>query len=81
MENNNENTANNYNERNECYHCANMRRIPGDAHIGCSIHCMGNKFDSYGIAMGWAILLPEMDFSCFDPTWKLTKCKYFKERV
>lgn len=79
----NENTKNSYKYKvnEECYHCQHMRRIPGDAHIGCTLHCIGNQFNKHGILNGWVIIFPELDFSCFDPVWKITRCEFFKEKI
>ena len=41
-----------YKVNEECYHCEHMRRIPGDTHIGCTLHCVGNTFHEHGINNG-----------------------------
>lgn len=69
------------NERNECYFCKHMYRIPGDCHIGCQKYCKGNKFNSTGIKNGWVIIMPILDLCNFDPVWKETKCPNFERKV
>ena len=59
--------------RNECYHCANKREVPGNAHIKCvkpDADMIGNK---HGIINGW-FMYPLL----FDPVWKETMCKNFE---
>lgn len=68
------------NERNECYHCKHMYRIPGDCHIGCRKYCQGNKFNPTGVKNGWVIIMPMLDLCNFDPCWKETKCLNFEEK-
>lgn len=75
-----ENTKPKYKENEECYHCVNKYNIPGNAHIGCRKFCAGNKFNEYGIHMGWVINMVSFGISCFDPVWKETHCSFFKEK-
>lgn len=75
-----ENTKPKYKENEECYHCVNKYKIPGNAHIGCRKFCAGNKFNEYGIHMGWVINVESFGISCFDPVWKETHCELFEER-
>lgn len=69
-----------FSESEECYHCINKYNIPGNHHVGCSKFCAGNTFNEHGIRMGWVINFEKFGISCFDPIWKETHCKHFKEK-
>lgn len=59
--------------RNECYHCAHKRNVPGNAHIQCvkpDAEMTGNK---HGIRNGW-FMYPLL----FDPVWKEEPCQNFE---
>jgi len=67
--------GNRINMGNECYECANMQSIPGNAHIQCINPDINMTGDGHGIKMGW-FMYP----FAFDPVWKTRKCNNFKSK-
>lgn len=61
--------------KNECYKCAHMRRVTGNAHIKCVKPDFEMTGDTYGIGQGWFIY-PEL----FDPVWMTHECDNFEEK-
>ena len=59
--------------RNECWHCAHSREVPGNAHIKCVKPDAGMVGNLLGIREGW-FFYPLL----FDPTWKEVMCKNYQ---
>lgn len=60
----------------ECWKCEFRRDIPGNCHIGCANPDPSMKGNAHGIRSGW-FFYP----LCFDPVWKESLCKNFKEKA
>ena len=59
--------------RNECYHCAHRRSVPGNAHIQCVKPDASMRGSQHGIDNGW-FYYPLL----FDPAWKEDMCKNYE---
>ena len=59
--------------RNECYHCAHKREVPGNAHIKCAKPDADMIGNHHGIENGW-FMYPLL----FDPVWKEAMCKNYE---
>ena len=59
---------------NECYLCAHMRSVPGNAHIQCVKPDPDMQGHRHGIKRGWFIYP-----SLFDPRWKTRMCNNYEE--
>lgn len=60
------------NKMNECYDCAHLREVPGNAHIRCVEPDPAMTGNAHGVKMGW-FFYPLL----FDPTWKTKDCANF----
>ena len=61
---------------NECYSCANMRRVKYNCHIRCAKPDPELKGSQHGIKNGWFIY-PLL----VDPVWKLNMCNNYESKL
>ena len=59
----------------ECWDCAHKRKVPGNAHIMCTMPDAGMSGNKHGIKNGW-FMYPLL----FDPVWKTKLCSNFKPK-
>lgn len=60
--------------RNECYHCAHKRNVPGNAHIECVKPDAEMRGNPHGIENRW-FMYPLL----FDPVWKEVLCNNYED--